>query len=88
MSSVTRLPTRYGQGHTDSIRFFQDDLLPLLIENKVTCLALRGFTDDGIEIQFTLIDTSGERKHNLRMLGMVAELQVDLSNDIRSPGAP
>jgi hypothetical protein len=75
---ITRLPTKFGQGHTDAIAFFQDTVLPPLIENKIVCLAVRGFRDDGTEIHFTMVDNSGERKHNARLLGLVAELQAEL----------
>ncbi len=75
---ITRLPTKFGQGHTDAIGFFQDTVLPPLIENKIVCLAVRGFRDDGTEIHFTMVDSSGERKHNPRLLGLIVELQAEL----------
>jgi hypothetical protein len=30
MSDITRLPTKYGQGHADAIGYVQDVLLPAL----------------------------------------------------------
>lgn len=53
MEGVTRLPTKFGQGHADAIGFFQDEVLPPLIENKVVCIAVRGILSNGDEIQFT-----------------------------------
>ena len=72
---VPRLPTKFGQGHADAIAFFQDKVLPPLISNKIACLAVRGFHDDGTELHFTMTDTSGKREHNVRLLGLIAELQ-------------
>ena len=79
---ITRLPTKYGQGHSDAIGFFQDEVLPPLIENKVVCIAVRGLLDNGSELQFTMVDCSGERSHNTRLLGLLAELQVELANNL------
>ena len=79
---ITRLPTKFGQGHSDAIAFFQDDILPPLIGNKVVCIAVRGILDNGDEIQFTMVDCSGERKHNTRLLGLIAELQAELAHDL------
>lgn len=76
---VIRLPTKFGQGHSDAIGFFQDEVLPRLIENKIICIAVRGLLDDGDELHFTMTDCSGERKHNSRLLGLVAELQAELA---------
>lgn len=79
---ITRLPTKFGQGHSDAIGFFQDVILPLLIENKIVCLGLRGFADDGTELNYTMIDCSGERMNNARLLGLVTELQHQLASDL------
>ena len=83
---ITRLPTKYGQGHADAIGFFQDEVLPQLIENKIVCLAVRGILANGDELQFTMVDCSGERSHNTRLLGLIAELQGELGRDL-SPTA-
>lgn len=81
-SMITRLPTKFGQGHSDAIGFFQDEVLPPLIENKVVCIAVRGILDNGDELQFSMVDCSGERKHNTRLLGLIAELQAELARDL------
>jgi hypothetical protein len=75
LADVTRLPTKFGQGHTDAIAFFQDEVLPPLISNKIVCLAVRGFREDGTELHFTMTDVSGARERNTRLLGLIAELQ-------------
>ena len=82
MAELTRLPTKFGQGHADAIAFFQDKVLPPLIENKIVCLTLRGFCSDGTELAFTMIDVSGKREHNIRLLGLIAELQSELVSDL------
>lgn len=82
MAEVTRLPTKFGQGHADAIGFFQDEVLPPLIENKVICLAVRGILENGDELQFTMTDCSGERVHNTRLLGLLTELQIALAQDL------
>ena len=33
--NIMRLPTRFGQGHTDAIAFFQDELLPRLRNHEI-----------------------------------------------------
>lgn len=80
--TITRLPTKFGQGHADAIGFFQDEVLPPLIANKVTCIVVRGILENGDELDFTMVDCSGERAHNTRMLGLVAELQAHLAADL------
>lgn len=80
--TLTRLPTKFGQGHSESIGYFQDEILPMLIENKIVCLTLRGFGDDGTELHFTMLDASGDRAHNLRMLGMLTEAQQLIVADL------
>jgi hypothetical protein len=82
VADVTRLPTKFGQGHTDAIAFFQDELLPSLIENKIMCLAVRGYREDGEELHFTMTDVSGLREHNTRLLGLITELQAELVCDL------
>ena len=84
MSEVTRLPTKFGQGHADSIGFFQDVLLPALIENRIVTLAVRGILDNGDELHFTMNDVSGERQWNLRALGQIAELQIDWTKTMQA----
>lgn len=79
---ITRIPTRFGQGHSDAIGFFQDEVLPPLIENKVVCIVVRGILENGDELQFTMVDCSGERKHNTRLLGLVCELQSELVREL------
>jgi len=83
--SVTRLPTKFGQGHTDGIAFFQDVVLQNFIENKFTCLVLRGLLDNGDEVQFTMTDDTGKRSENTRLLGLIAELQAELVREL-APG--
>lgn len=76
---LTRLPTKFGQGHSDAIAFVQDVILPPLIKNKIVCLVVRGLLDDGDEIDLTMLDVSGERRHNSRLLGLITELQTELA---------
>ena len=83
MADITRLPTKFGAGHTEAIDFFQNIILPPLIENKIVCLAVRGFLDDGTEIHFTMTDVSGERQHNVRLVGLIAELQSLLVSELK-----
>lgn len=77
MSNIHRLPTRFGQGHADAIAFFQDTLLPLLIDNKISTLVLRGIAADGAELEFTMIDVSGGRDLNMRTLAQLTEASFD-----------
>lgn len=79
---ITRLPTKFGQGHTDAIAFFQDKIMPPLIDNKITCLAVRGILDNGDELHFTMHDCSGARRDNTRLLGLIAELQMELGQNL------
>lgn len=93
MSEVTRLPTKFGQGHADAIGFIQDEVLARIISNKMVTLAIIGITDDGDEICFRMSDVSGERMWNLRTLGMLAELQTEWANDmlaakVETPNSP
>jgi len=87
MTNVPRLPTKFGQGHTDSIAFFQDEVLPSLINNKIVCLALRGFLEDGTELDFTIVDGAGGRGNNTRLLGQIVELQSILMAELRAQAA-
>ena len=82
MVDIARLPTKFGAGHSEAISFFQDEILPPLIENKIVCLVVRGFHEDGTEFHFTLTDISGKREHNLRLLGLLTELQSVLVSDL------
>lgn len=87
MVEITRLPTKFGQGHTEAIAFFQDTILPPLIENKIVCLAVRGIRDDGTELHFTMTDISGKREHNVRLIGLLAELQSILISELQTKKA-
>jgi hypothetical protein len=82
VGEVTRLPTKYGAGHSEAIAFVQDEILPPLIANKIVCLAVRGFYDDGTELHFTMIDISGKREHNVRLLGLITELQSEIVSQL------
>lgn len=79
---ITRLPTKFGQGHADDIGFFQEEVIPPLIANEVVCIAVRGILSNGDELQFTMVDCSGERMHNTRLLGLIVELQAELARDL------
>ena len=82
MTAIRMLPTKFGQGHSDAIAFFQDEILPPLIANKIICLAVRGVKDDGTELHFTMTDVSGLREHNTRLLGLIAELQSAIVSEL------
>lgn len=84
---ITRLPTKFGEGHTAAIAFFQDEILPPLIDNKIVCLAVRGLKEDGSELHFTMTDVSGAREHNVKLLGLVTELQSLLISELTNPAA-
>lgn len=84
MTALTRLPTKFGQGHSDAIGFFQDEVLPQLIANKIVCIAVRGLLESGEELHFTMLDVSGERMHNTRLLGLIAELQAKMIANVNS----
>lgn len=82
MSEITRLPTKFGAGHSEAIGFFQDEIMPALIANEIAVIIVRGVKQNGDEIEYTMVDCSGERSYNLRMLGQIAEAQTNLVRDL------
>lgn len=80
---ITRLPTRFGQKHADAIAFFQDVVLPALIENRLSTLVLRGVLDDGNEVHFTLMDMTNDRTWNTRTLGLLTEASVEYAQEMQ-----
>ena len=84
MADVTRIPTRFGQGHSDGIAFLQDEVLARFIKNEVVTLVVLGLTADGDELRFQMNDVSGARLWNQRTAGLLAEVQTDWINDMRA----
>jgi hypothetical protein len=87
MSDITRLPTKFGQGHADAIGYVQDVLLPALIENKIAALVIRAVCDDGTELDYT-VHAIGNRRPALQMIGLLAEAQADILARLAEADAP
>jgi hypothetical protein len=85
--TVTRLPTKYGQGHADAIGYVQDALLPAIIENKIAALVIRAVCDDGTEFDYT-VHAIGDRRPALQMIGLLAEAQADILARLSASPSP
>jgi hypothetical protein len=85
VSEITRLPTKFGQAHSDTIAALQK-LTQDVIDNKVDCLVIRGLSRDEStdgEIGLNVMATGSEsRGLNLMLLGLLEEAKADLVQDM------